>query len=202
MFKSSLPGVKLRPPNGKSRMKYNNQRNNGLIRPIKIMLYACKPKCNQPGHYATQCPTTDRGKAPAVNSIMADVQTVTTRSKAQATQWQVQDEVQQPAKEWIDTANKNKVVRMQTEMRDVPSGAPQSSAPSTSSEDDQLWDALTSSRISLPLHKLLPLIPRFRDTLATLTANTHSAAPPVHLTEPGTGSTSHGFSELSRENHY
>ena len=89
-------------------------------------------KCNQPGHYATQCPTTDRGKAPAVNSIMADVQTVTTRSKAQATQWQVQDEVRQAAKEWIDTANKNNVVRMQTEMRDAPSGAPQSSAPSTS----------------------------------------------------------------------
>ena len=76
---------------------------------------------------------------------------------------------------------------MQTEMRDVPSGAPQSSVPSTSSEDDQLWDALTSSRISLPLHKLLPLMPRFRDTLAALQANTHSAAPPVHLTEPGTG---------------
>ena len=36
-------------------------------------------KCNQPGHYATQCPTTDRGKAPAVNSIMAVVQTITTQ---------------------------------------------------------------------------------------------------------------------------
>ena len=107
-------------------------------------------KCNQPGHYATQCSTTDRGKAPAVNSIMDDVQTVTTRSKAQTTQWQVQDEVRQEAKEWIDTANKNNVVRMQTEMRDVPSGATQSSLPSTSSEDDQLWDALTNSRISSP----------------------------------------------------
>ena len=118
---------------------------------------------------------------------MADVQTVTTRSKAQTTQWQVQDEVRQAAKEWIDTANKNNVVRMQTEMRDVPSGAPQSSVPSTSSEDDQLWDALTNSRISLSLHKLLPLMPRFRDTLATLTVNTNSASPPVNLTEPGTG---------------
>ena len=55
---------------------------------------------------------------------MADVQTVTTRSKAQTTQWQVQDEVRQAAKEWIDTANKNNAVRMQIEMRDVPSGAP------------------------------------------------------------------------------
>ena len=82
---------------------------------------------------------------------------------------------------------KNNVVHMQTEMRDATIGAPQSSAPSTSTEDDQLWDALTSSRISLPLHKLLPLMPRFRDTLATLTANTNSASPPVNLTEPGTG---------------
>ena len=59
--------------------------------------------------------------------------------------------------------------------------------PSTPTEDDQLWDALTSSRISLPLHKLLPLMPRFWDTLATLTTNTHYVASPVHLTEPRTG---------------
>ena len=61
-----------------------------------------------------QCPTTDCGKVPAVNSIMADVQNVPTHIKAQATQWQVQDEVRQAAKEWIDTANKNNVVRMKT----------------------------------------------------------------------------------------
>ena len=109
------------------------------------------------------------------------------RSKAQDTQWQVLDEVWQAAKEWIDMANKNNVVRMQTEMRDVACGAPQTSAPSTLTKDDQLWDALTSSRISLPLHKLLPLMPRFRDTLAALQATTQSVAPPVNLTEPGTG---------------
>ena len=50
-----------------------------------------------------------------------------------------------------------------------------------------MWDALTSSRISLPLHKLLPLMPHFRDTLATLTANAKSVTPLVNLTEPGTG---------------
>ena len=72
-------------------------------------------------------------------------------------------------------------------MHNATIGAPQSSAPSTSTEDDQLWDALTSSRISLPLHKLLPLMPCFQDTLATLTANIDSASPPVNLTEPGTG---------------
>ena len=118
---------------------------------------------------------------------MADVQHVTIRSKAQATQWQVQDEVRQSAKQWIETANKSNVERMHTEMQDETIGAPQSSRPSTSIEDDQLWDALTSSRISLPLHKLLPLMPCFRDTLDTLMANAHSASPPVNLTEPGTG---------------
>ena len=144
-------------------------------------------KCNQPGHYATQCPTTDRGKAPAVNSIMADVQQVTTHSKTQATQWQVQDEVRTAAKEWIDTANKTNFERIQTEMQDVTIGAPSSTRPSTSAEDDHLWNALTSSRISLPFHKLLPLMPRFRDTWAMLTSDTKSAASPVNLTEPGTG---------------
>ena len=118
---------------------------------------------------------------------MVDVQHVTTRNKAQDTQWQVQDEVRQATKEWIDTDNKNNVARMQIEMQDATIGAPQSSGPSTSTEDDQLWDALTSSKISLPLHKLLPLMSRFRDTLATLTANTNSASPPVNLTKPGTG---------------
>ena len=72
-------------------------------------------------------------------------------------------------------------------MQDVTIGAPQSTQPSTSAEDDHLWDALTRSRISLPLHKLLLLMPRFRDTLATLTFDTKAAAPPVNLTEPGTG---------------
>ena len=144
-------------------------------------------KCNQLGHYATQCPTTDRGKAPVVNSIMADVQTVTTRSKAQNTQWHIQDEVRQAAKEWIDTANQKNAERMQQEMRDVPGETQQTSVAPTSSEDDQLWDVLTNSRISLPLHKLLPLMPRFRDTLAALQVNTKPVTPPVHLTEPSAG---------------
>ena len=46
----------------------------------------------------TQCPTTDRSKTPAMSSIMADVQQVTTRRKTQSTQWPIQDEVRQVAK--------------------------------------------------------------------------------------------------------
>ena len=117
-----------------------------------------------------------------MNNIMADVQTVTTRSKKQNTQWKIQDEVWQAAKEWIDTANQKNAERMQQEMRDVPGETQQTSVAPTSSEDDQLWDVLTNSRISLPLHKLLPLMPRFRDALAGLQANTTAVTPPVHLT--------------------
>ena len=87
----------------------------------------------------------------------------------------------------VDTANQKNAERMQNDMRDVPSEAPQTVVASTSSKDDLLWHALTNSRISLPLHKLLPLMPRFRDTLAALQANTKPVTPPVHLTEPGTG---------------
>ena len=39
----------------------------------------------------------------------------------------------------------------------------------------------------MPQHKLLPLMPRLRDKLATLTANAKSVAPAVNLTEPGIG---------------
>ena len=68
------------------------------------------------GHYATQFPTNDRGKAPTVNNIMADAQHVSTRSKTQSTQWQIHDEVRQAAKEWINNANKTNVDQMHTEM--------------------------------------------------------------------------------------
>ena len=99
----------------------------------------------------------------------------------------MQDEVRQAAKEWIDTANKSNVEWMHTEMHDMTIGASYSTGPSTLAEDDDLWDALTSSRISVPLHKLLPLMPRFRDTLATLKFNDKSVAPPVNLNEPWMG---------------
>ena len=92
---------------------------------------------------------------------MADVEQVTTRSKTQTTQWKIQDEVRQAANEWIENANKTNVDWMHTEMQDITIGAPRPTQPYDSIEDDQWWDALTNSRISLPLDKLLQLIPRF-----------------------------------------
>ena len=76
---------------------------------------------------------------------------------------------------------------MHTEMKDITIGAPRATQLYVSPEDDSLWDALTSSRISMPLHKLLQLMPRLKDTLASLTSDTKSTSLPVNLTEPGTG---------------
>ena len=53
--------------------------------------------CQQQGHYATQCPRCDKGKGPAVNTITADVQKVTTRSQAKTTEWAEQDDIREAA---------------------------------------------------------------------------------------------------------
>ena len=70
---------------------------------------------------------------------------VTTQSKAQTMQWEIQDEVRQATKEWIDKANKTNVDRMHTEMKDITIGAPSPTQPYVSPEDDPVWQALTSS---------------------------------------------------------
>ena len=118
-------------------------------------------KCNQQDHYITQCLTNDRGKALAASSIMSDVQQVTTRSKSQTMKWEIQDEVRQAAKERIDKANKTNVYRMHTEMKDITIGAPSPTQPNVSLADDPVWQTLTSSQISMPLHKLLQLLSCF-----------------------------------------
>ena len=76
---------------------------------------------------------------------------------------------------------------MHTEMKDIPIRAQRPTQRYVSPEDDPLWDAITSFRISMPLHKLLQLMPRFKDTLASLTTGTKPTSLPVNLAEPGTG---------------
>ena len=71
---------------------------------------------------------------------------VTTQSKAQTMQWEIQDEVRQATKEWIDKTNKTfNVDRMHTEMKDITIGAPSPTQPNVSLEDDPIWQTLTSS---------------------------------------------------------
>ena len=96
---------------------------------------------------------------------------------------------------------------MHTEMKDITIRVPRPTQSYVSPEDDPLWDALTSSRISMPLHKLLQLMPQFKDTLASLTSDIKSTSLPVNLAELGTGpplmdSQNHGFPEPRGENHH
>ena len=76
---------------------------------------------------------------------------------------------------------------MHTKMQDITIGAPRPTQPYDLLEDNLLWDALTSSQISMLLHNLLHLMPRFRDTLASLTSDTNSTSLPINLAELGTG---------------
>ena len=111
---------------------------------------------------------------------------VTTQSKAQTMQWEIQDEVRQATKEWIDKANKTNVDRMHTEMKDITIDTPSSTQPNVLPEDDPIWKAFTSSEISMPLHKLLQFLPRFKDTLASLTTGNNPTPLLINLVEPGT----------------
>ena len=68
--------------------------------------------CRKDGHYANQWPTKEKGKSPTVNMVMPEIQQVTTRSKGKQSEWEVQEVVRKPAKEWVEEANQNNVNRM------------------------------------------------------------------------------------------
>ena len=110
--------------------------------------------------------------------ITAEVQQVTTRSKAQQTQW-----VRQAAKEWIEKTNNTNFDPMNTEMKDITIGASTSSKPIDLLDDDPTWQALTSCEVSMPLNKLLHLLPRFKDTVVSLITGKDQTNMPVHLAE-------------------
>ena len=74
--------------------------------------------CRKDGHYANQCPTKDKGKAPTVNMVAYAIQQVTTRSKTKQSEWEVQEAVQKAAKEWVEEANRNNVAHMIQEMEE------------------------------------------------------------------------------------
>ena len=74
--------------------------------------------CRKDGHYANQCPTKDKGKAPTVNMVSPVIQQVTSRSKTKQLEWEVQEVVRKAAKEWVEEANKNNVACMIQEMEE------------------------------------------------------------------------------------
>ena len=112
--------------------------------------------CRKDWHYANQCPTKDKGKAPTVNMVSPAIQQVTTRSKTKQSEWEVQEDVRKAAKEWVEQANKNNVARMMQEMEEqnAQKSVPQLDLP-TESEIDEAWQTLADCKISLPLARLL-----------------------------------------------
>ena len=114
------------------------------------------PNCWKDGHYANQCPTKDKGKAPTVNMVSPAIQQVTTRSKTKQSEWEVQEAVRKAAKEWVEEANKNNVARMIQEMEEQngQKSVPQIDLPAES-EMDETWQTLADCKISLPLARLL-----------------------------------------------
>ena len=75
---------------------------------------------------------------------------------------------------------------MHTEMKDITISAPIPTQPNVSPNDDPIWQALTSSQISMSLHKLLQFLPWFKDILASLTTSNNPTSLPVYMAEPGT----------------
>ena len=59
------------------------------------------------------------------------------------------------------------------------------SPPSTLiADNDLVWQALTSCQISMPLHQLLQLLPRFKETIQSRIAGLEPTTSSVHLTAP------------------
>ena len=137
--------------------------------------------CQQPGHYATQCPAR-KGKGPAVNTITAEVQQVTTRQQTKTADWAAQDEVRRQAQAWVEKANATNTERMRKEsantMELVEDEGP---AP------DPIWQALAGCEITLTMEKLLQLVPRFRQTMEEWVTGIPGVSVATKLTEVSDG---------------
>ena len=79
------------------------------------------------------------------------------------------------AKEWVEEANNNNLAKMLQESI-VPivefdkTGNRQEEAPTDTNEEDEAWQALVDSKISLSLSALLKLVPRFIEKVAQIIA--------------------------------
>ena len=138
--------------------------------------------CQEPGHYAPQCPHKHKGKQPAVNIITADVQQVTTRSKAKTAEWEEQDGIRKAAQEWVTKANAANIERMRQEST---SDTPEIK---NTVEADPIWEALADCPITLTMSKLLNLVPRFRQAMEARLQAPHKTIPTL-FTETNLGPT-------------
>ena len=56
--------------------------------------------------------TNEKGKMPAMNMVTIELQQVTTRSKAKLSEWDLQEDVRNATKEWVNEAKNTNVARM------------------------------------------------------------------------------------------
>ena len=99
--------------------------------------------------------------------VFPKIEQVTTRSKGKQSEWEVQDDVRKAAKEWVEEANKlaeETVVLLKRKQHVDPSG----SVPLQ--EHEETWKILAGCEVSLPLTRLLKLVPWFTEKVARLIA--------------------------------
>ena len=139
--------------------------------------------CQQPGHYATQCPR-HKGKEPTINTIMAEVQQVTTWQHAKNKKWAEQDKIRKAAQAWVEKANAVNAERMKQESMNA----------SLQTNDnvlapDPIWQALADCEITLTMDKLLRLVPRFRQVVENRIRGTTGLDVSTNFAESSTGPT-------------
>ena len=94
--------------------------------------------------------------------VTAEVQQVTTHSKAKQSEWDVQEAVRKVGKEWVEEANNNNVTRMLQEsnapnVTSDKSRSRQEEVPIETPDEDEEWKVLTDNHVSLRLIGLLKL---------------------------------------------
>ena len=112
--------------------------------------------CQQPDHYATQCPRRDKGKGPTVNTITTDIKQVITRSQAKSIEWVEQEDIRKATQDWVEKANLTNAKRIRQESANTAA-----QREDTTMTPDPVWLALAECEITMSMDKLLRLVLRF-----------------------------------------
>ena len=119
--------------------------------------------------------------------ITPKIQQVTTRSKSKQSEWEIQEVVRKAFKEWVEEANKNNVSRMlQDNEINQTNELPRAMAVP---EQEETWKTLADCQMSLPLTRLLKLVPQFIERAATIITRKESEKVWVNFTNPIKGPT-------------
>ena len=112
---------------------------------------------------------------------VADIQQVTTRSKGKTTEWETQEAIRKQATEWVKKANERNVVELEQheEKPEEPTDTIQPKNPT--------WQALQECQITLPLGRLLQLVPRFTEGLKSGMTKSNPLPTPTFFSNPKEG---------------